>query len=179
MGKITLNKIRQFGPCVPSWELMLKHKKKIRGDDEPLSFETILDVNGLNDAIWCLSVLESSDLELYQLTVQYLKLIQPLIMDFRSLNALSVMEEYSLTGNAEGLEETANAARNAALDAERKNDNELEIKVTGLIATIIEWMSCIEPYKIVDNTIIWIQELGVKQSDIENIFRNWAITNNL
>jgi hypothetical protein len=178
MVKITLNKIRQFGPCVPSWELMLKHKKKTHGDDEPLSFETILDVNGLDDAIWCLSVLENNNLELYQLTVQYLKLIEPLITDFRSLNALLAMEQYSLTNNNENLKEAASAARKAALETERKG-NDLDIKVTNLIATIIEWMSYIEPYKIVDNVIIWIKELGIKKSEIEEIFRNWVIINNL
>jgi len=50
----TLNEIRKHAPCKEGWEKLLKHLGKIKADDEPLSLLTILESNGLDDAIWCL-----------------------------------------------------------------------------------------------------------------------------
>jgi len=50
----TLNKIRSKSPCADGWAKLLKHLGKPQTDDEPLSLITILDSNGLDDALWCL-----------------------------------------------------------------------------------------------------------------------------
>jgi len=50
----TLNRIREHRPCTDRWEHLLFTLKKTKADDEPLSLEFILDVNGLSDALWCL-----------------------------------------------------------------------------------------------------------------------------
>jgi hypothetical protein len=50
----TLNQIRRYSPCTEGWAKLLKHLGKTQGDDEPLSLLTILESNGLDDAIWCL-----------------------------------------------------------------------------------------------------------------------------
>lgn len=50
----TLNAIRTHFPCEDGWEKLLKHLGKTRADDEPLKFSTILESNGVVDAIWCL-----------------------------------------------------------------------------------------------------------------------------
>jgi hypothetical protein len=50
----TLNKIRSQSPCTEGWAKLLKHLNKTAADDEPLSLLTVLDSNGLIDAIWCL-----------------------------------------------------------------------------------------------------------------------------
>ena len=50
----TLNQIRSHSPCTLGWAKLLKHLGKTSADDEPLSLLTILDSNGLDDAIWCL-----------------------------------------------------------------------------------------------------------------------------
>ena len=52
----TLNEIRRFGPCKPGWEKLLNHLGKTKADNEPLPLLTVLDSNGLDDAIWCLRV---------------------------------------------------------------------------------------------------------------------------
>ena len=54
MDYTTLNKIRDSHPCKGSWQKLLAHLGKTEADDEPLSFQTILESNGLDDAIWCL-----------------------------------------------------------------------------------------------------------------------------
>ena len=50
----TLKAIRRHSPCEDGWERLLKHLGKTKADDEPLKFSTILESNGLDDALWCL-----------------------------------------------------------------------------------------------------------------------------
>ncbi len=47
----TLNRIRAHGPCAGGWAKLLKHLGKTQADDEPLPFATILESNGLDDAL--------------------------------------------------------------------------------------------------------------------------------
>lgn len=51
----TLNRIRSAHPCEGGWEKLLRHLEKTKADDEPLDLLTILDSNGLDDALWVLS----------------------------------------------------------------------------------------------------------------------------
>jgi len=51
----TLNDIRAASPCKDGWEKLLSHLGKTKADDEPLPLLTILDSNGLDDALWVLS----------------------------------------------------------------------------------------------------------------------------
>ena len=50
----TLNIIRASRPCEEGWAKLLKGLSKTSGDDEPLPLLTILDINGLDDALWCI-----------------------------------------------------------------------------------------------------------------------------
>ena len=52
----TLNEIREHSPCREGWEKLLSHLGKTKADDEPLHLLTILEGNGLDDALWCLRV---------------------------------------------------------------------------------------------------------------------------
>lgn len=52
----TLNEIRAFNPCKSGWSKLLSYLGKTQPDDEPLPLATVLDSNGLEDAIWCLRV---------------------------------------------------------------------------------------------------------------------------
>lgn len=52
----TLNEIRAAHPCRDGWTKLLRHLGKTQADDEPLPLLTILESNGLDDAIWCLRV---------------------------------------------------------------------------------------------------------------------------
>jgi len=51
----TLNRIRAASPCRDGWAELLKHLGKTKADDEPLSLLTVLNSNGLDDALWVLS----------------------------------------------------------------------------------------------------------------------------
>jgi hypothetical protein len=50
----TLNAIRANSPCIGGWVTLLAYLGKTTADDEPLSLLTVLESNGLNDAVWCL-----------------------------------------------------------------------------------------------------------------------------
>jgi hypothetical protein len=51
----TLARIRDAKPCREGWEKLLAYLGKTAADDEPLSLLTVLDSNGLDDALWVLS----------------------------------------------------------------------------------------------------------------------------
>jgi hypothetical protein len=53
----TLEAIRKCEPCEDGWVKLLKHLGKTKADSEPLKFSTILESNGLDDALWCLRTL--------------------------------------------------------------------------------------------------------------------------
>ena len=51
----TLARIRAAHPCEDGWTKLLAHLGKTKPDDEPLGLLTVLDSNGLDDALWVLS----------------------------------------------------------------------------------------------------------------------------
>ena len=118
----TLNKIREHSPCCEGWRRLLTYLGKTKADDEPLSFKSILDSNGLDDAIWALRSIDAPEVHLF--AVRCVRQIQHLISDERSLNALDVSEMYAV-GNATSEEISAAwdaawaASWDAALDAAR------------------------------------------------------------
>ena len=93
--KTTLNKIREHRPCISGWEKLLKYLCKTKADDEPLSIATIIDSNGLNDALWCLRAVEGHDREIRLYAVWCARQVQHLLTDKRSLDALDVAERYA------------------------------------------------------------------------------------
>jgi hypothetical protein len=48
----TLNKILERSPCAPSWKKLLRGLRKRKADDELLPFAKIVDICGLEDALW-------------------------------------------------------------------------------------------------------------------------------
>ena len=117
----TLNAIRAHDPCKGGWTKLLTHLGKTRADDEPLAFSTILDSNGLNDAIWCCRAAPQYNKEWRLFAVWCARQVQHLITDPRSLAALDVAEQYAdvLATDAEfaAAEIAADAATDAATDA--------------------------------------------------------------
>jgi hypothetical protein len=57
----TLNIIRQHNPSKDSWRKALRILGKTKPDDEPLSFEWVLDNMGIRDAIWGLRAVQDKD----------------------------------------------------------------------------------------------------------------------
>jgi len=60
----TLNKIKSHLPCENGWNKLLNHLGKTQGDDEPLSIATIIQSNGIKDAVWALRAVEGKDKEI-------------------------------------------------------------------------------------------------------------------
>ena len=118
--KTTLNKIREHSPCASGWSTLLAHLGKTKADDEPLSITTIVESNGLDDALWCLRAVEGHDKEIRLYAVWCARQVQHLMKDPRSVAALNVAEAYA-HGNATADELAAarTAARTAAEAAAR------------------------------------------------------------
>lgn len=120
--KTTLNAIRKHEPCKDGWEKLLTYLGKTKADDESLSLVTILDSNGLDDAVWCLRAVEGKDKEIRLFAVWCARQVRHLMTDKRSLDALDVAERYAngdatdaeLTAAWEAAEAAARAAARAA-----------------------------------------------------------------
>ena len=110
----TLNKIRSHAPCKDGWEKLLQNLGKTQADDEPLSMLTILDSNGLDDALWCLRAFEGIDKEARLFAVACVRRVRHLMTDPASINALAVAWDAAIAVEAGA------AAWGAARDAERK-----------------------------------------------------------
>jgi hypothetical protein len=119
--KTTLNKIRAHNPCRAGWEKLLRGLGKTQADDETLWIDTVLEHNGLDDALWCLRSVEGCDKEIRLFVVWCARRIQHLLTDPRSVAALDVAERFA-RGEASDAElaaaRTAAAAAAAALAAE-------------------------------------------------------------
>jgi hypothetical protein len=108
----TLNKIRAYTPCSDEWKKLLAGLNKTNPDDEPLPMVTILDLNGLEDALWALRTTDCEREELL-LAVAYARQVQHLMTDERSVSCLEVAERFA---NKQASAEELDAA---TLDAER------------------------------------------------------------
>jgi hypothetical protein len=93
--KTTLNAIREHGLCPDKLAKLLRYLGKTNADDEPLAITTILDSNGLDDALWCLRAVTGHDREIRLYAVWCARQVQHLITDPRSLAALDVAERYA------------------------------------------------------------------------------------
>ena len=107
----TLAKIREHDPCADGWAKLLKHLGKTEADNEPLSLLTILESNGLDDALWALQAVEGKDKEIRLFAVACARDVQHLMTDQRSIDALNVAERYA---QGEATDDEIAAARDAA-----------------------------------------------------------------
>jgi len=109
--KTTLNQIRDCGPCELGWRKLLKHLGKTKSDDEPLSILTILESNGLDDALWCLRAVKGRDREIRLYAVWCARQVQHINTDPRVSACIDVAERFA---NGEATDEERDAARAAA-----------------------------------------------------------------
>ena len=120
--KTTLQQIRAAGPCGLHLDedgqrtgyLKLKHYLgKGYGDDAPISLATVLDSNGLDDALWCLRSVKGHEREMRLFAGWCARRVGHLMTDERSLNALNVAERHA---NGEATDGELAAASAAAWD---------------------------------------------------------------
>jgi hypothetical protein len=111
----TLAEIRKHSPCSEGWAKLLRHLGKTQADDEPLTIATIIDANGLDDALWCLRAVSGHDREIRLYAVWCARQVQHLMTDPRSVAALDVAERFA---NGEASTQELDAARDAAYAAQ-------------------------------------------------------------
>ena len=109
--KTTLNAIRDHHPCADGWKKLLANLGKTAADDDPLSLITILDSNGIDDALWCLRAVYDHDKEIRLFAVWCARQVQHLMTDQRSVPALDVAERFA---NGDATKEELDAAVAAA-----------------------------------------------------------------
>ena len=112
----TLNAIRKHGPCKDGWGKLLQYLGRTQADNDPLPILTVLESNGLDDALWALRAVEGHDREIRLFAVWCARQVQHLMSDYRSVEALDVAERFA---NGEVSDVELAAARDAAWDAAR------------------------------------------------------------
>jgi len=105
-------------PCTRGWQKLRKFTG-LHADDAttPVTLLTILESNGLDDALWCLRAVKGRDREIRLYAVWCARQVQHMMTDPRSVAALDVAERYA---NGEATEEelvAAEVAARAATDA--------------------------------------------------------------
>jgi hypothetical protein len=107
----TLNRIRQHGPCEDGWEKLLNGLGKDAADDEPLPYARIVEINGIDDALWACRAEPQHAKEWRLFAVWCARKVEHFMEDERSRNALDVAERYA---NGHATDEELFAAWNAA-----------------------------------------------------------------
>ena len=112
----TLNRIREHSPCANGWRKLLTHLGKTEADDAPLAYSTILESNGVDDALWCLRA-EPQHASIWRMyAVRCARRVQHLMTDERSIRALDVAERHA---RGAATDEELAAAGTDAWDAAR------------------------------------------------------------
>ena len=93
--KTTLNKIRGHAPCADGWKKLLKNLGKTKADDTPLAITTILESNGLDDALWCLRAVDGYQREMRLYAVDCARSVQHSMTARRNINAIDVAERHA------------------------------------------------------------------------------------
>ena len=114
--RTSLNQIRAHSPCRDGWEKLLRGLGKTKADDEVICIDQILDINDLNDALWCLRAVEGCDREIRLYAVWCARRAQHLMTDSRSVAALDVAERFA-RGEASDAELAAAARAAEAAEA--------------------------------------------------------------
>lgn len=115
MITLSLNEIRDHGPCKSGWETLLKYKKDTHWNEQfPLS--DIIDSNGLNDALWCLKVRPEHSNLWRKYALWCARQVEHLMTDERSKAALDVAWRHS---DGQATDKELADARDVARDVAR------------------------------------------------------------
>ena len=91
----TLNHTRKHNPCTNGWRKLLTYLGKTEADDAPLAYSTIIESNGLDDALWCLRAEPQHSSIWRMFAVRCARRVQHLMTDERALQALDVAERHA------------------------------------------------------------------------------------
>ena len=132
MWTIKMAAIRDANPCVNGW----KKLKTSYPDVAEVTLLQVLESNGLDDALWCLRVVEGRDREMRLFAVACARRVQHLMTDSRNVAALDVAERFA---NGEATREELAAARAAAGDAARAAAGDAAWAAAGAAAGDAAW----------------------------------------
>ena len=114
----TLARIREAQPCKDGWEKLLTHLGKTKADDEPLDLLTVLDSNGLDDALWVLSYAMPDDRLARHFQAWGAEQVLH-IFESEYPNDTRVRDQIAMLRRDDATEEARKAASDAARDAAR------------------------------------------------------------
>jgi hypothetical protein len=112
----TLNRIRAHRPCNDRWRKLLAGLGKTEQDDKPLPYSRIVEINGIDDALWACRAEPQHSKEWRLFAVWCARQVGHLMEDERSKRACDVAERHA---NGEATDEELAAAWDAAWDAAR------------------------------------------------------------
>lgn len=131
----TLNRIQKCGPCSEGWVKGLAAAGKIEPDDDPISYEAILDAVGLEDALWCCRAEPALNNQWRLFAVWCARQVQHFMIDPRSVKALDVAELHAIGQATDSdLAAAGDAAGDAAWAAQSAAFRQLV--TTGTLPTI-------------------------------------------
>jgi hypothetical protein len=107
----TLNRIRAHQPCEDGWRKLLAGLGKTEADNEPLPYARIVEINGIDDALWACRAEPQYAKEWRLFAVWCARQVEHLMTDERSKRACDVAERYAL---GQATDEELAAARAAA-----------------------------------------------------------------
>ena len=136
----TLKRIKKHSPSPSTWTNLLNGLGKTKADDEPLSFSKILEINGLDDALWCCRVEPQYTKEWRLLAVAFARRVERHNTDPRLKNVIDVAERYA-NGEATDEELQATARNTAWAVAEAEGATAWSAAWTAAEATEREWQT--------------------------------------
>jgi len=111
----TLNRIRAQGPCSDGWNKLLAGLGKKKADDDVLSYARIVEINGIDDALWACRAEPQHAKEWRLFAIWCARQVEHLMDDPRSVAAINVAERFAYGAATQGeLDEARDAARAAA-----------------------------------------------------------------
>lgn len=110
----TLNRIWACKPCDEGKTRALKAAGKNAPDDEPVTYQQIIEAVGIEDALWCCRAEPQYCKEWRLFAVWCARQVQYLMNDQRSIDALDVAERYA---HGQATDEELAATGDAAMDA--------------------------------------------------------------
>ena len=114
----TLNRIRDLSPCKDGWENLLSGLSKTRADDEPLPYAKIVEINGVDDALWACKAEPQHAKEWRLFAVWCAREALKYTNDWRPVNAVNIAERYAHgMASADAMGAACGAASDAASDA--------------------------------------------------------------
>jgi hypothetical protein len=146
----TLKKIAEHGPCWEGWRKLLEGLAKTRADDELLPLVRILEISGVEDALWALRASDATPAQMRMLAVRFARRVQHLMTDARSVAALDVAEIHArgeatdeelveARAAADAARAAAGAAAGAAADAARAAARAAAGAAAGAAAWYAAW----------------------------------------